>query len=96
VARDLNRNITIVEIDIAAFQGRSLPVKDFVKTFQFGGNKDLVAGNADIPGATRVDKSGEKNRGHSLADFVNAVLQFMKENNIDKLRITDVNEINSN
>lgn len=61
------------EADFAPFQSDKQKALDGVLTLQFSHNDDMVAGNAPMPGAQKMNTSFDKQQGHSIFGFADQI-----------------------
>lgn len=67
------------EVDFAPFQPKkqkAVTNKNMGPTLQASHKKDNLAGNDEMPGATQMDTSGDKNQVHSIHSFANQILNL--------------------
>lgn len=64
------------EADFAAFQPwdqKAIEDPNMGATFQYSHDNDKVAGDEDMPGATKADTKEDKNQIHSIFSFINQI-----------------------
>lgn len=74
------QGVSIIEADFAAFQPGEQSAVDGIPTFQFANDNDDVANNemlgstfAKIDGAKSVTTDSDKDKGHSIFDFMDKI-----------------------
>jgi hypothetical protein len=67
------------EADFAPFQPwdqSAVSASNMGTTFQFSHKKDKVAGEEDMPGASKINTKEDKNQSHSIFSFIDQILKL--------------------